>query len=68
MMGFRSPVAKTFGSIRYGGSAPTLRNRASNLRKDSVGIGSNQSNCADNDHENYGEHYSIFGDVLAFII
>jgi hypothetical protein len=68
MMGFRSPLAKTFGLISYGRSAPILRDRASNLRKDSVGVGSNQSNCADDDHENYGEHYSIFSDVLAFII
>jgi hypothetical protein len=53
---------------RGGSSRTSLWDRASNLRKDSISVSPNESNCADDDYQNDGKHYSVFSDVLAFLI
>jgi hypothetical protein len=45
-----------------------LLNRTSRLRKDSIGVGTNQSDCADNSDEDHKQHHGILSDVLACIV
>jgi hypothetical protein len=46
----------------------TLRQATSNLRKDSIGVGTDQSDCAYNNDEDHSQHYGILSDVLACIV
>ena len=48
-------------------SSPLL-NGAANLRKDVVGIGSDEADRAHDNDENYSQHDCIFGNVLAVLI
>ena len=42
--------------------------RTSRLRKDSVGVGANQSYCTDNNYKDHSQHDRVFCDVLALIV
>ena len=44
-----------------------LLDGAADLGEYVVGIRSDESNRADNDDQNYSQHYSVFGDILAFL-
>jgi hypothetical protein len=43
-------------------------NRAGGIGKHGVGIGSDKPDCADNQHQDYGQHHRILGDILALIV
>jgi len=45
-----------------------LLNRASNLRKDIVRVRSDQTDRADDNDENDGQHHCVFRDVLTLLI
>ena len=47
--------------------AISLLNGTSDTGKHVVSVGSDKTNCADNDDQNYGQHYSVFGNILAFL-
>src|SRR4029077_9926782 len=42
--------------------------RTSRLRKDSVGVGANQSDGADSNDENHSQHHGVFSDVLTVFV
>jgi hypothetical protein len=60
----RGPVEST----RLPASEHTLLNGTSDLRKDAVGVRSNEPNRSDYDDKNYGKHDCVLGDVLSVII
>jgi hypothetical protein len=43
-------------------------NRTGNIGKYRVGIGSDQLNGSDHNYQNDGQHYGIFGNVLALFL
>src|SRR4029077_3482146 len=49
-------------------STKQLLDRTSRLRKDSVGVGPNQSYRADNKDKDYSQHHGVFSDVLSIIV
>lgn len=46
----------------------SLLNRASNLGKHGIRVRTDQANRSNNNHQNYGQHYGVFGDVLSRLI
>ena len=44
-----------------------LLNRAANLRKHRVGIGTNQPHRTDHDYQDHRQHNCVFGDILALL-
>ena len=47
---------------------PRLLNGAGDVGEDGVAVRPNQTDGADHDDENYGDHHCIFGNVLAILI
>ena len=45
-----------------------LSDRAADLRKDRVGVGTNQAHSADDDNKNYSQHNRVLSDVLALFV
>jgi hypothetical protein len=45
-----------------------LLNRARDCGEDIVGVCADQSDRTDHDHENHGQHYRVFSDVLCGIV
>jgi TonB family protein len=56
------------GLVPSGWKFRDLLDRAADRRKYVVGVTANQPDCADDNHQNNGQHHSIFGDVLAVLV
>jgi len=50
------------------GGRRLLRHLARDLREHVVGIAADQSDCANDNHQDHCQHHRIFGDILTLIL
>ena len=68
----REPIPKRNGEEGLAGKSrgpfPLLRHGTLHLIEHIVGVAADQTDSADHNHENHGEHHRVFGDILPAII
>jgi hypothetical protein len=45
-----------------------LLDRAANLREHGISVRADQTDRTDDDHQNNGQHYRVFSDVLSLLV
>jgi hypothetical protein len=61
-------IRRDLSRERARGRVPLLRDGTADGRKYIVGIRANETNRANHDYQNNGQHHRIFGDILTIVV